>query len=149
MTYEACLESEDKVLSLFQPDVLLADQYLQTFRRKTYFEPEKRLMLAVLEDAVFCFQKYSVASHGRGKILFQNAEEWILEEESDCFFSFENMCGVLGIDAAYLREGLLHWKERKLAQHREQAKAKKPSLGQIRFFTKQRKAGILTVGQHQ
>jgi hypothetical protein len=41
MTYEARLESEDKVLSLFQPDLLLADQYLQTFQRKLTWSRKK------------------------------------------------------------------------------------------------------------
>ena len=56
MTYETGLSVEEKVSSLFQPDTLLPAQYFETFRRKSHLEPEKRLMLAVLEDAVACFQ---------------------------------------------------------------------------------------------
>ena len=47
---------DDRISSLFQPDVLLAEQYIQNFRRKTPLEPEKALLLAVLEDGVRCFQ---------------------------------------------------------------------------------------------
>ncbi len=50
------LTSEEKIASLFQPDTLLSDQYFENLRRKTCFEPEKRLMLAVLEDAIRYYQ---------------------------------------------------------------------------------------------
>ncbi len=58
MAYENGLSMDERVTSLFQPDTLLPDQYLDTFRRKLHLEPEKKLMLAILEDAVACFQKY-------------------------------------------------------------------------------------------
>ncbi len=52
---------DDRISSLFQPDTLLTDQYLETQRRNTLLEPEKRLMPAMLGDAVACFQKYVIA----------------------------------------------------------------------------------------
>jgi hypothetical protein len=52
--------------SLFQPDTLLPDQYLATFRRKYRLDPERRLMLAVLENAIDCFQKNLGLSTRRG-----------------------------------------------------------------------------------
>jgi len=114
MTYETGLSLEEKVASLFQPDTLLPAQYLDTFRRKAHWEPEKRLMLAVLEDAVACFQKYVLARDGRGKAMFREAEEWMLEEESNWLFSFENICETLGFNPQYLRQGLMRWKATQL-----------------------------------
>ena len=111
MSYENGLSMEERVSSLFQPDTLLPDQYLDTFRRKLHLEPEKKLMLAVLEDAIACFQKYVSARDGKGKILFQDAEDWILEENCDWLFSFANVCETLGFDPAYLRRGLQVWKQ--------------------------------------
>ncbi len=102
---------EDRIASLFQPDTLLSEQYLETYRRKTHLEPEKRLMLAILEDAVSCFQKYVSAHKPKEKALFQEVEEWLMEKESDRFFSFENICESLGLDTNYLRKGLVQWKE--------------------------------------
>lgn len=84
--------------------------------RETPLKPEKRLMLAVLEDTVACFQKYVLAQDPRGKSLLREAEEWILEEDSDWLFCFENICETLGLDREYLREGLLRWKQRTLAE---------------------------------
>ncbi|MBI3000711.1 MAG: hypothetical protein HYY46_20015 [Deltaproteobacteria bacterium] len=115
MSYETGLSLEEKVTSLFQPDTLLPAQYFETFRRKAHLEPEKRLMLAVLEDAVACFQKYASVRDGKGKAMFRDAEEWILEEERDWLFSFNNICEVLGFDPQYVRLGLMRWKENRLA----------------------------------
>ena len=117
MSYETGLSVEERVTSLFQPDTLLPAQYFETFRRKSHLEPEKKLMLAVLEDAISCFQKYVFAREGKGKVLFQEAEEWVLDENSDWLFSFANICEVMGFDPAYIRRGLMRWKENKLSGH--------------------------------
>lgn len=116
MNYETGLSVEERIASLFQPDTLLPAQYFETFRRKTHLEPEKKLMLAVLEDAIACFQKYLFARDTRGKTLFRDAEEWILEKGSDWLFSFENVCDVLGFDADFVRRGLMSWKEKQIAE---------------------------------
>ena len=108
---------EERVTSLFQPDTLMPDQYLETFRRKVPLEPEKKLLLAVLEDAISCFQKYVFAWEGKGRVLFQQSEQWILEKDSDWLFSFSNVCETLGFDSDYLRGGLTRWKDDKLENH--------------------------------
>ena len=105
-----------KIAFLFGPDTLLSAQYFENFRRKTLLEPEKRLMLAVLDDAVNCFQENFLAQSGRGKKLFDEAEKWILAEGSDYICAFENICEVLGFNPEYLRGGLVRWKEKKLSQ---------------------------------
>lgn len=108
--------AEDKTLSLFQPDILLPTQYFATTKRKDHLEPEKKLMLAVLEDAVLCFQNNLRPLDPRGQFLFREAEEWILDENTDWLFSFDNTCEVLGFDPKYMRDGLMRWKQRKLAE---------------------------------
>ena len=70
MSYDSGLSMEERVTSLFQPDTLLPEQYLDTFRRKQHLEPEKKLMLAILEDGIACFQKYLFARDGKGKTYF-------------------------------------------------------------------------------
>lgn len=114
MSYDTGLSMEERVTSLFQPDTLMPDQYLETFRRKLHLEPEKKLLLAVLEDAIACFQKYIFSKDGKGRVLFQEAEDWILEEDTDWLFSFANVCEMLGFDPSYLRDGLMRWKAQKL-----------------------------------
>jgi hypothetical protein len=117
MSYENGLSMEERVTSLFQPDTLLPEQYLETFRRKLHLEPEKKLMLAILEDAVACFQKYLLARDGKGKTLFRETEDWVLEDRGDWLFSFANVCETLGFQPDYLRQGLVKWKQLRLAEH--------------------------------
>jgi len=112
----AAFDTDERISSLFQPDTVLAAQYLETARRKIILEPEKQLLLAVLEDGIKCFQENVAATTAKRKQLFAEAEEWILERDRDWLFSFENACDVLGLNPAYLRQGLLRWKSRKLRQ---------------------------------
>jgi hypothetical protein len=93
----------------------LEGEFLESLRKRGVREGEEELMLAILEDAIACFQKYVRVRDARGKTLFRDAEEWILEEGSDWIFSFENICEVLGLDPKYLRQGLMRWKERMLS----------------------------------
>jgi len=82
--------------------------------KKTRREKEEALMLAVLEDAIECFQKYLFAQNERGKRSFQEAEDWILEKNSDWLFSFHSICETLELNPDYLRQGLLRWKIAKI-----------------------------------
>ena len=115
MAYDTGLSMEERVTSLFQPDTLLPEQFLDTFRRKLYLEPEKKLMLAILEDAVACYQKYICARDSKGRALFHETEQWI-EEGGDAIFAFNSVCEVLGLDPNYLRHGLRRWKANALPQ---------------------------------
>jgi len=110
-------EIEKMVASLFEPDTVLCAQYLETVCRKNHLLAEQELMLAVLEDAVTCFQKYFGARDEMEMKLFREAEEWILlEENSDWFFSFDNICETLDLNPDYIRKGLLHWRSDRLRE---------------------------------
>jgi hypothetical protein len=87
---------------------------IESVYKKTLREREERLMLAVLESAVEDFQKYVFARKPRGKKLFQEAEEWFQERDSDELFSFENICDTLQLHPDYIRQGLMVWKEARL-----------------------------------
>jgi hypothetical protein len=82
---------------------------------------EERLMLAVLQDAVECFQKHALAQYPWQKKLFQEAEDWILTKNNDWFFSFENICETLQLHPDYIRRGLLVWKDAKRKSHSTKA----------------------------
>ena len=100
---------------------------LQTLERKFQWEPEKKLMLAVLEDAMACFQKYVFARDPKRKMLFQETDYWIHDTNSDWTFSFAHVCETLGFNPDYLQRGLAHWKAAKLESR---AKAKIYRLAQ-------------------
>jgi hypothetical protein len=101
---------------LFQPDVLLPAQFFATLRRKQVQEPERRLVIAILEDAVDCYHKHLFARDHKARQLFQDAEEWVFSEDRSWPFSFENICDLLDLNPAYLRRGLRQWKEHQLAE---------------------------------
>ena len=102
-----------------QSAVNVDEEFLDDLFKKSVREREEVLMLAVLEDAVACFQKYVHAKDSKGRALFRDAEEWILETNSDWIFSFENICEILGINPSYLREGLMEWKGKELTPSAE------------------------------
>jgi hypothetical protein len=79
---------------------------------------ERRLRLAVLEDAIACFQKHAGARHSRGRRLFREAEAWIMEGGQNSAYSFEEVCDALGLDSNCLRDGLRQWSERQAARPR-------------------------------
>src|SRR5262245_42008978 len=93
------------------------EEIIQGVYRKNLREGEERLMLAVLESAVEDFQKYVPARKTRGKQLFQHAEDWFLEKDSEELFSFENICETLGLHPDHIRKGLMVWKEAQLKTH--------------------------------
>ena len=119
MAYDQGLSMEERVTSLFQPDTLLPEQYLDTFRRKLHLEPEKKLMLAILEDGIACFQKYVFARDAKGKALFREAETWVEDNAGEAVFSFDIVCECLGLDPDYLRRGMRTWKGQALSKPRQ------------------------------
>jgi hypothetical protein len=101
----------DFVLSkLLQPDVLLPEQYLGIYRRKTTLQTEKALMFAVLNDAVDPLRRFAGSQSRRRRALYHSARDWVRREEDLWLFSFNNICDVLGLDSQFLRQGLLDWR---------------------------------------
>lgn len=104
---------EEKIAPLFYPDVLLPDQYWQIVCRRD-LQPEKKLMLAALEDAIWTYRRYLPMEN----LLFWEVEGWFFGQDSDRIFSFENICDVLGLSPGHIRQRLLLWKENQAAQNR-------------------------------
>jgi hypothetical protein len=91
---------------LLEPDVLLGCQYFDRVRRRAGHGGERQLMIAILEDAVHMYLRHAGASDPERRELFRDAEAWIESRDESGFFSFENVCAVLDLDAAYIRRGL-------------------------------------------
>jgi hypothetical protein len=77
---------------------------------------EKRLLLAVLEEAVATVQRYVVDERRRGRRLYREAEAWVLSDDVSWPCAFRNICDALGIDPDYLREGVMRWSARRRAR---------------------------------
>jgi hypothetical protein len=103
--------SDLSINPLFQPDSLAPVQFADTMQRSVPLEPEKRLMLAVLEDAVMCFQDNLFTRDKKKRQLFMEVEQWLFEEQSDRLFAFETLCQTLNLNPHYFRRGLRLWQE--------------------------------------
>lgn len=102
--------------SMFQPDTMLPSQYFAAMRKRVPQEAEYRLVVAVLEDAIDCFQKHCDARDAKTRQLFEDAAQWVGSEDRTWPFSFLNICDVLNLDPAYVREGLQQHRERHMSQ---------------------------------
>lgn len=126
---QAALRLKDKVFSLFEPDALLPVQYFETLRRKVPIEPERRLMWAILEDAVDCYRKHLAAPQDKHNGEFSEVESWILDGDKAWLYSFDNICETFDIEPQYLRRGILAWKEKQLAAGRAEKIARANPAG--------------------
>jgi hypothetical protein len=100
----------DHIESLFQPDTIAPAEYYDGFKRKSPLEPERELVLAMLEDAVLCFQKYLRSTQEKERGLFTDAEDWLFGDDREWPLSFLNVCDLLGLEPGYLRKGLSQWR---------------------------------------
>jgi hypothetical protein len=73
------------------------------FQPKT---PEERLMSAVLEEAVTTFERGLRSQDPMVRQAAMEVDQWVRSREADELFSFESVCGNLGLSAEYLRAGL-------------------------------------------
>jgi len=99
-----------------EPDAVLPSQFYPRILIDASLQPEKRLMLAVLEDAVGTFQKYACSRERFGQKLFDDAETWFEEDDHEWPYSFLNICNALSLEIEYMRAGLRRWKDRQRAR---------------------------------
>lgn len=90
--------------------VMLPVQYLRRAGER-HMEPQKRLMLAVLQAAVDDLQGWAcrLAGEGRGpadRRAYEQANAYVASTDRRWPFSFENVCEAIGLDASSLRQGL-------------------------------------------
>jgi hypothetical protein len=74
-------------------------------------DPERRLRLAVLEDALRYFQRYGAATTRHERALYDDAIDWFTSPDRAEPYAFENVCEALNLDPDYIRRGLFRWRE--------------------------------------
>jgi hypothetical protein len=116
---------DDFLARILEPDTCLPSQFYGSRGLSRQLDGEKRLMIAVLKDAVECLEKYRSTRNGTGQELYDNSLAWIADAGTDWLFSFDNICGLLGFDPDYTRDFLLK-RERQLAR---------PSKGKFLIFS--------------
>jgi hypothetical protein len=98
---------DDFLARILEPDVFLPSQFYGTGGLSRKLEGEKRLMIAILKDAVECLDKYRGTRNSAGRSHYENALDWVQDKGTDWLFSFTNICDLLGFDPDYLRSVLL------------------------------------------
>ena len=98
---------DDFLARILEPDIFLPSEFYGAGGLSRHLEGEKRLMIAILKDAVECLNKYRGARSSLGSSQYQNALEWIEDEGTEWLFSFNNICDLLGFDPDYLRKVLI------------------------------------------
>jgi len=68
-------------------------------------------MVAVLVDAVRCFQTKSEARNRAGLQEFAEVRSWIFSNYETGVFAFKSVCDLLKIDPGTVRKWLLRWQE--------------------------------------
>jgi hypothetical protein len=82
------------------PEALLPEQYFDRVTGSVHEMPEKRLMAAVLLDALVQLQRDGTAGSAE-------VRKWIGSNGRGNLFSFPNVCEALGLDPSYLARGLM------------------------------------------
>lgn len=111
-----------------QPDVLCTHDYLHVYQGKPSDTPERRLMAAVLRDAIDCYLRDCCAVNRHKKRSYREAEEWFFSGDDHGVFSLYNVCGILNLDPGYIRRSLLRYKEQNVsgAHSRERSNIELP-----------------------
>jgi len=72
-------------------------------------EPERRLMLAVLENAMLTLHHSSVRRTAQARRMATEIRSWMASNSRQHPFAFAAICDVLGIDVSYLRGMIARW----------------------------------------
>src|SRR5262249_8003547 len=106
------MELENSAIAgMLIPDAMTPGQFYDGIRAdEASIRPIKRLMLAVLEDAMRCYQTYACTHNRAMRRLFVEAEAWLMDRNGHDPFGGVTICETLGIDPGCLREGLRRWR---------------------------------------
>lgn len=115
---------------LFQPDVVLPEQY-SGIRSQGIGGGEQRLMAAILSDGIEAYITHRSSGKQRVQEHKNDAQHWVETKDYSYVFSFDNVCSCLGIDADYLRLGLIRYVDA-VKYQRKNGRAKGPTWKKIR-----------------
>lgn len=77
------------------------------YQNRWISEPERNLMLAVLEDAIRCFLGYREGDPDpRNRLAYADARDWINSPSRYSIFAFRNLCEIVGLNPDCLRREL-------------------------------------------
>ncbi|MGA7870524.1 MAG: hypothetical protein WCA22_06465 [Candidatus Binatus sp.] len=99
--------ASDDLPSIFHNVGILPVQYAEARSKKLPTQGERKLLFAVLEDAIRCYLTHRDAGPtSRDNPEFREAAEWLSSDEESGPFAFVRVCETLGINANHLRAGI-------------------------------------------
>jgi hypothetical protein len=103
---------EDPAITMVEPDTMTPLQFFDRALTESTLVPEKRLMLAVLEDAIASFQRNFIQARHNHDADDCDVESWLESDDMSWPFSFASICQALDMEPEYLRRGLQRWRDR-------------------------------------
>jgi hypothetical protein len=99
--------AHDELPNIFSGVGILPVQFGESRRRKLPSEGERKLLFAVLEDAIRTYLRHRDSGPAaRNNEEFLEAVEWLSVDDDSSPFTFLNVCEALEIDADCLRLGI-------------------------------------------
>lgn len=92
-------------------DVVLPAQFFAALTDRRC-EPEKRLMVAVLEEAISALLNGQETGDER-RALAREADRWFASDDCRTPFAFATICHILDLDVGHVRRALAGWVERR------------------------------------
>ena len=101
---------EKRPLSWAVTEILTPEQFFQRATDSArMWTGERRLLAAVLHNAVETIFRYRHDYTPYGRRLFKEAHEWFWSAHTWGLYSFESICSHLQLEADYIRRGLRRW----------------------------------------
>ncbi|MBM4268865.1 MAG: hypothetical protein FJ144_19995 [Deltaproteobacteria bacterium] len=94
---------ENEGRHLFEPEIPTPEQMADGLGGQRGSQPERRLMAAVLEDAIFTYERYAGDDEESEREIFREVERWLHSSDSHWLFSFERICETLGLEPTAVR----------------------------------------------
>ena len=118
-------------------DARLDVAYVDQICRNQYDEGEKKLMLAVLQEALNNFVQFLPSKDVTGQERFREVEEWFWGDDPEWLFSFKNIAESLGISSSYFLDRLMTLKRNRLRGWiRAESKVKPFRIGRTAYRTR-------------
>jgi hypothetical protein len=95
-----------------EPESILPVQLGDRLFGTAKVQPEKRLQLAVLQEAILTFHRCMGVDGNRSRRLFAEVDAWFASDDTDGPFTFVTICDTLNFDPGYIRRGLDGWRTR-------------------------------------
>jgi hypothetical protein len=89
-------------------DTILPSRFFDRLRKAR--TPEKRLLAAILEDAIEVYRDHAEMRRRHDRELLHEVETWFASDDAGYPFSFRRICVELGVDAAWVRQVLARWR---------------------------------------